>query len=196
LGVWIHSLFALSGYVYKFSLREAGRPVPEHGRANNPAISAFGALMVFNVKKNEWLKNITDRYAFHKYSLFAACSGSQIRSARKGSICTLNLHESMIRQSLTILISISWMTSAMSRPQSPIEEFVADKEFCAYMASLPENESETFLVRYQAAMEAAMSSVRTSNPAATDTQIIFSMKVRCDEALNGRAHHQLMVERN
>ncbi|WP_139188749.1 hypothetical protein [Variovorax sp. OV700] len=94
----------------------------------------------------------------------------------------------MIRKSAVLLVSALWMANAMSASQSPVDKFVADKEFCAYMASLPENESETFLTRYQAAMNAAVSFVRKKNPRATDTQAIFSIKARCDVALNGLAH--------
>jgi hypothetical protein len=96
----------------------------------------------------------------------------------------------MIRKSAILLVSALGMANAMSASPSPVDKFVADKEFCAYMASLPENESETFLTRYQAAMDAAISFVRKKNPRATDTQAIFSIKAKCDIALNGLAHYK------
>ncbi|RST49584.1 hypothetical protein [Variovorax sp. DXTD-1] len=96
----------------------------------------------------------------------------------------------MIKKFAILLIGACWAASAMSAPQSPVDKFVADKEFCAYMASLPENESGTFLTRYQAAMDAAISFVRKKNPGATDTQAIFSIKAKCDAALDGLAHYK------
>jgi|GEM_PF-1045149 len=96
----------------------------------------------------------------------------------------------MIRKSTTLFIGAFWMAIATSAPQTPLDRFIADKEFCAYMASLPENESEAFLARYQAAMNAALSFVRKKNPKATDTQAIFSIKAKCDVALSGLIHYK------
>lgn len=58
------------------------------------------------------------------------------------------------------------------------------------MASLPENENESFLARYQVAMDAAVSFLRQKNPKTTDTQALFSIKAKCDEALNKLTHYK------
>ncbi|MDR6890662.1 hypothetical protein J2X67_005208 [Variovorax sp. 3319] len=62
------------------------------------------------------------------------------------------------------------------------------------MVSLPENESEIFLSRYKAAMDAAIFFVQDKNPGATDTQAIYSLKAKCDEALDRRTHYENSID--
>jgi hypothetical protein len=96
----------------------------------------------------------------------------------------------MIKKSAIFLIGGLWMASAMSERLSPLEKFIADKEFCAYMASLPGNESETFQTRYEAAMGAAISFLRKRNSKPTETEAILMIKAKCDAALSGLAHYK------
>ncbi len=58
------------------------------------------------------------------------------------------------------------------------------------MVSLPENDSEEFLARYQAAMQAAISFVREKKKKTTETQAIFEIKAKCDAALNSMLHYK------
>lgn len=88
------------------------------------------------------------------------------------------------------LIGVSWAAGAISAPPSPLDLFVADKEFCAYMASLPEQDDEKFLARYEAAMREAVAFIRHENARMTNTQAIFEVKARCDAALNGLIHYK------
>lgn len=87
-------------------------------------------------------------------------------------------------------MGISLAALAIPAPPSPLEMFIADRDFCAYMAAPPENESEAFLERYQAAIQRAVSFIRKNNPSATETQALFSIKARCDEALNSMLHYK------
>jgi hypothetical protein len=96
----------------------------------------------------------------------------------------------MIKNNTILLIGALWLANAFSASPSPVDRFISDKEFCAYMASLPENESESFLARYQAAMGAAVSFLRQKNPKTTETQALFSIKAKCDEALGRLTHYK------
>lgn len=58
------------------------------------------------------------------------------------------------------------------------------------MVSLPENESEAFLARYQAAMRAAISFVSEAKKTKTQTQAIFEIRAKCDAALNSMLHYE------
>jgi len=58
------------------------------------------------------------------------------------------------------------------------------------MASLPEQDDEKFLARYEAAVREAVAFLRHENARTTNTQAIFEVRARCDAALNGRVHYQ------
>lgn len=80
--------------------------------------------------------------------------------------------------------------SASATPDSPVDRFIVDEEFCAYMASPPENDSEEFLVRYEAAMRTAVAFILQRDPESTETKALFLMKEKCDVALNDLAHYR------
>ena len=71
---------------------------------------------------------------------------------------------------------------ALAFPPSAMERFVTDKEFCAYMVSTPDGETEAFLIRYEAALEAAVESLR-QNTALSRSRALFANRARCDAAL-------------
>ena len=76
----------------------------------------------------------------------------------------------MINKAVALGIGIWWTAVAASAAVTPLERFIADREFCAYMVSPPENDSDEFLARYQAAMRAAISFVREKKKAKKETQ--------------------------
>ena len=94
----------------------------------------------------------------------------------------------MIRTAATFLACLFTGGAAIADASSPLRDFVRDREFCAYMASPPEDDREAFLARYQAALHAVMAFIRKSQPRATDTQAIFLVKAACDEALRSGIH--------
>ena len=96
----------------------------------------------------------------------------------------------MIKRTAISLIGVFGAMAAFSASPSPVDKFIIDKEFCAYMASLPENESERFLARYQAAMGAAVSFIRQQDQRTTETQAIFAIKAKCDVALRKSIHYK------
>jgi|LNAP01.1.fsa_nt_gb hypothetical protein len=95
----------------------------------------------------------------------------------------------MFKKFVVSLVGTFWAMSMVAAPKSPVDKFIADKEFCAYMASLPENDSQEFLARFQAAMQAAVLFIRHRDPGITETEALFSMKARCDAALIGLVHY-------
>jgi hypothetical protein len=98
----------------------------------------------------------------------------------------------MINKAVILGVGFFWTSIASSATATPLDRFIADREFCAYMVSLPENESEAFLARYQAAMRAAISFVIEAKKAKTQTQTqaIFEIRAKCDAALNSRLHYK------
>lgn len=73
-------------------------------------------------------------------------------------------------------------TVALASPPSALERFVADNEFCAYMVSTPDGESEALLSRYEAALEAAVASLRQDTPLSR-TRALLAIRARCDAVL-------------
>lgn len=71
---------------------------------------------------------------------------------------------------------------AVASPPSALERFVADSEFCAYMVSVPDGESEVLLRRYEAALEAAVASLRQNTPLSR-SRALFAIRARCDAVL-------------
>jgi len=96
----------------------------------------------------------------------------------------------MINKAVILGVGFFWTSIASSATATPLDRFIADREFCAYMVSLPENESEAFLARYQAAMRAAISFVIEAKKTKTQTQAIFEIRAKCDAALNSRLHYK------
>ncbi|MBB3639270.1 hypothetical protein [Variovorax atrisoli] len=99
----------------------------------------------------------------------------------------------MINKTVILCGGLFWTSvasSATATPPTPLDRFISDREFCAYMASPPENESEEFLARYQAAMHAAISFVRQKKKTKTQTQAIFEVRAKCDAALNSLLHYK------
>jgi len=99
----------------------------------------------------------------------------------------------MINKTVILCGGLFWTSiasSATATPPTPLDRFIADPEFCAYMASPPENESEEFLARYQAAMHAAISFVRQKKKTKSQTQAIFEVRAKCDAALNSLLHYK------
>ena len=96
----------------------------------------------------------------------------------------------MINKAVILGVGFFWTSIASSATATPLERFIADREFCAYMVSLPENESEAFLARYQAAMRAAISFVIEAKKTKTQTQVIFEIRAKCDAALNSMLHYE------
>ncbi|RSZ39933.1 MULTISPECIES: hypothetical protein [unclassified Variovorax] len=96
----------------------------------------------------------------------------------------------MIKKTALLFAGFCWAAVATSATVTPLDRFIADREFCAYMVSLPENDSEEFLARYQAAMQAAISFVREKKKKTTETQAIFEIKAKCDAALNSMLHYK------
>jgi len=99
----------------------------------------------------------------------------------------------MINKTVILCGGLFWTSiasSATATPPTPLDRFIADPEFCAYMASPPENESEEFLARYQAAMRAAISFVSQKKKTKTQTQAIFEVRAKCDAALNSLLHYK------
>ena len=100
----------------------------------------------------------------------------------------------MINKAVILGVGFFWTSIASSATATPLDRFIADREFCAYMVSLPENESEAFLARYQAAMRAAISFVieakKTKTQTQTQTQAIFEIRAKCDAALNSMLHYK------
>ncbi len=94
----------------------------------------------------------------------------------------------MNKKEVITFIGICWASLAHAAPATPLEEFIADGEFCAYMAALPENDSAEFLKRYEAAMRGAISFIRDKNKDMTETQALFLIKDQCDVALNSMLH--------
>lgn len=95
----------------------------------------------------------------------------------------------MIEKTAILCAGLLWTAIAASATATPLEKFIADREFCAYMV-LPENDSEEFLARYQTAMRAAISFIREKNKRTTETQAIFEVKAKCDAALNSMLHYK------
>jgi hypothetical protein len=96
----------------------------------------------------------------------------------------------MRKKLLFIFVGIFGVALAASASRSPLEKFIEDKEFCAYMAALPENDSGEFLKRYQAAIHNAVSFIRKNNQNTTESQALFSVKAKCDEALKSMLHYK------
>lgn len=96
----------------------------------------------------------------------------------------------MTKRVAILLFTLLSVESASSAPKTPVDEFISDSEFCAYMASPPENNAKEFLSRYQAAMQDATSFLRQQNKNMTETQAIFSIKAKCDEALTSLLHYK------
>lgn len=96
----------------------------------------------------------------------------------------------MINKAVILGVGFFWTSIASSATATPLDRFIADREFCAYMVSLPENESEAFLARYQAAMRAAISFVSGAKKTKTQTQAIFEIRAKCDAALNSMLHYK------
>lgn len=81
-------------------------------------------------------------------------------------------------------------TAAAGPALSPVDSFVADKEFCAYMVALPETEDDAFVARYAAAMQAAVTYMQHREPRITQTKAFFAMRAKCDMALKKRIHYR------
>lgn len=96
----------------------------------------------------------------------------------------------MIKRPAISFVVLLCGVAAVAAPRSPVDEFVLDKEFCAYMASTPGYESDTFLVRYQAAMQAAVLFIWHEMPQTSYTQAIFEIRAQCDEALEQLIHYR------
>lgn len=96
----------------------------------------------------------------------------------------------MIKSTAILLIGVSLASLSIAAQRSPLDKFIADREFCAYMAGLPENDSKEFLERYQTAMRGAVSFIRKNNQKMTENEALFSIKAKCDEALNSMLHYK------
>ena len=91
----------------------------------------------------------------------------------------------MIMKMLICFLGALAVTTAISSAcPSPLDRFVADEEFCAYMVSPPEGETEVFLARYQSAMKSAISFMHQTNQSMSETQAIFTIRSKCDAVLN------------
>jgi hypothetical protein len=90
------------------------------------------------------------------------------------------------------ILFFSCLSFASANPLSltPVDRFIADRDFCAYMVSLPEHDAEEFLKRFQAAMSSATSFIRHEDQYLTEAQAIFSVKKKCDEALASLLHYK------
>ncbi len=88
------------------------------------------------------------------------------------------------------IIGVCVAANTSATPNSPVDRFIIDKEFCAYMASPPENDSEEFLARYEAAMHTAVAFILQHDPESTETKALFLMKKKCDMALNDLVHYR------
>lgn len=71
---------------------------------------------------------------------------------------------------------------ALASPPGALERFLADSEFCAYRVSAPDGESEVLLRRYEAALEAAVTSLRQDRPLSR-SRALFAIRARCDAVL-------------
>jgi hypothetical protein len=118
--------------------------------------------------------------ALFKYD--ASIAGVNVDSAFDGNC--------MLKKILIIFVGIFGVALAASASRSPLEKFIEDKEFCAYMAALPENDSGEFLKRYQVAIHNTVSFIRKNNQNTTESQALFSIKAKCDEALNSMLHYK------
>ncbi|MFM9925685.1 hypothetical protein VLK31_22035 [Variovorax sp. H27-G14] len=96
----------------------------------------------------------------------------------------------MTKKYVTIFVGIFWAALANSAPTTPLQNFIADREFCAYMAALPENDSKIFLERYEIAMRGAIAFIRKNNQKMSEDQALFSIKAQCDAALNSMLHYK------
>jgi len=98
----------------------------------------------------------------------------------------------MINKTVILCGGLFWAATASSATATPLDRFIADREFCAYMVSPPENDSEEFLARYQAAMRAAISfvSAKKKTKTQTHTQALFEIRAKCDAALNSMLHYK------
>lgn len=96
----------------------------------------------------------------------------------------------MINKTVILCGGLFWAATSSSATATPLDRFIADREFCAYMASPPENDSEEFLARYQAALRAAISFVSAKKKTKTQTQAIFEIRAKCDAALNSMLHYR------
>jgi hypothetical protein len=71
---------------------------------------------------------------------------------------------------------------------TPLDRFVANVDFCAFMVSPPDGETDEFIERYQAALGAALASLlqsQSSSPPTqgTVTQALFALRGRCEATL-------------
>ena len=85
----------------------------------------------------------------------------------------------MLKKLLFIFVGIFGVVLAASASRSR-----------AYMAALPENDSGEFLKRYQTAIHDAVLFIRKNNQNTTESQALFSIKAKCDEALNSMLHYK------
>ena len=66
------------------------------------------------------------------------------------------------RITISFLIALAAAAAISSACPSPLDRFVADGEFCAYMVSPPEGVADVFLARYQAAVQSVTRQERPS----------------------------------
>lgn len=71
---------------------------------------------------------------------------------------------------------------------TPLDRFVANVDFCAFMVSPPDGETDEFIERYQAALGPALASLLQSQPPGppiqgTVTQALFILRGRCEATL-------------
>ena len=90
------------------------------------------------------------------------------------------------RIAISFLIALAAAAAISSACPSPLDRFVADGEFCAYMVSPPEGVADVFLARYQAEVQSVIAFLRQADRSMSETQALFAIRAACDTALNGQ----------
>jgi hypothetical protein len=133
---------------------------------------------------------ITSRYERHKeiHRFFIA----SLKYDMADRFVRTGIFEKLAMKKRAAILFFSCLSFASANPLSltPVGRFIADRDFCAYMVSLPEHDAEEFLKRFQAAMSSATSFIRHEDQYLTEAQAIFSVKKKCDEALASLLHYK------
>jgi hypothetical protein len=77
---------------------------------------------------------------------------------------------------------------ACAQTVTPLDRFVTNVDFCAFMVAPPDGQTDEFIERYQAALNAALTSLRQRSPSSAPTQealtqALFALRGRCETTL-------------
>lgn len=87
------------------------------------------------------------------------------------------------KASLSALLSTLFIHPIGAQSSEPAELFVTNVDHCTLMVAPPDGQTDEFLGRYQAALDAALSQLFKAQPGLTLNEALFALRGRCEITL-------------